>query len=64
MYIDVVINRNSPPAILLREARRQGKKIVKVTLANLSYRVAIKRQFMVAAGFSLRLHRRDAYATD
>ena len=28
------------------------------------YRVAINRQFMVAAGFSLRLHRIDAYATD
>jgi transposase len=37
MYIDIVPNRNSPPAILLREARRQGKKIVKVTLANLSH---------------------------
>jgi transposase len=37
MYIDVVPNRNSPPAILLREARRQGKRIVKVTLANLSH---------------------------
>ena len=35
MHIDVVPNRNSPPAILLREARRQGKKVVKVTLANL-----------------------------
>ena len=29
-----------------------------------SYRVAIKQQFTVAAGFSLRLHRRDACATD
>jgi hypothetical protein len=28
------------------------------------YRVAIKRQFKVAAGFSLRLHRRDACAAD
>ena len=37
MYIDVVPNRNSPPAILLREARREGKKVVKVTLANLSH---------------------------
>jgi transposase len=36
MYIDIVPNRNSPPAILLRETRRQGKKILKVTLANLS----------------------------
>lgn len=36
MYIDTVPNRNSPPAILLRESARQGNKIVKRTLANLS----------------------------
>ena len=36
MYIDVVPNRNSPPAILLRESRRQGTKVRKHTLANLS----------------------------
>lgn len=36
MYIDVVPNRNSPPAILLRETQRNGKKAVKTTLANLS----------------------------
>src|SRR6266581_6307029 len=36
MYIDVVPNRNSPPAVLLRQATREGKKIRKVTLANLS----------------------------
>jgi transposase len=36
MYIDFVPNRNSPPAILLREARRDGKKTHKRTLANLS----------------------------
>ena len=36
MYIDVVPNRNSPPAVLLREAWREGKKIRKRTLANLS----------------------------
>jgi transposase len=36
MYIDTVPNRNSPPAILLREARREGKKTIKRTLANLS----------------------------
>ena len=36
MYIDVVPNRNSPPAILLRESRREGKKILKRTIANLS----------------------------
>ena len=36
MYIDVVPNRNSPPAILLREAWREGTKIRKRTIANLS----------------------------
>ena len=36
MYIDIVPNRKSPPAILLRESKRQGKKIIKRTIANLS----------------------------
>lgn len=36
MYIDVVPNRASPPAILLRESVREGDKVVKRTLANLS----------------------------
>ena len=36
MYIDTVPNRNSPPAVLLRETRRVGKKMVKTTIANLS----------------------------
>jgi len=36
MYIDIIPNRKSPPAILLRESIRQGQKIVKRTLANLS----------------------------
>ena len=36
MYIDIVPNRKSPPAILLRESIRKGEKIVKRTLANLS----------------------------
>src|SRR6516165_1919388 len=36
MYIDIVPNRNSPPAVLLRESSRVGKKIIKRTLANLS----------------------------
>jgi transposase len=36
MYVESVPNRNSPPAILLREASRVGGKIVKRTLANLS----------------------------
>jgi transposase len=37
MYIDTVPNRNSPPAILLRESVRQGSRIRKRTLANLSH---------------------------
>jgi transposase len=36
MYVETVPNRNSPPAILLREGRREGNKVVKRTLANLS----------------------------
>ena len=36
MYIDVVPNRNSPPAILLRKAYRQDGKVKKKTIANLS----------------------------
>jgi hypothetical protein len=36
MYIETVPNRNSPPAILLREGWREGKKTLKRTIANLS----------------------------
>ena len=36
MYIESVPNRNSPPAILLRESYRDADKIKKRTLANLS----------------------------
>ena len=36
MYIDRVPNRNSPPAILLRESYRQGGKVLKRTIVNLS----------------------------
>ena len=36
MFIDKVPNRNSPPAILLRESRREGGKVRKHTIANLS----------------------------
>ncbi len=37
MYIDIVPNRSSPPAILLRESYRQHGKVNKRTLANLSH---------------------------
>lgn len=36
MYVDVVPNRRSAPAVLLREAHREGGKIIKRTIANLS----------------------------
>jgi hypothetical protein len=36
MYIEHVPNRNSPPEILLRESYRDGNKVKKRTLANLS----------------------------
>lgn len=37
MYIEIVPNRGSKPAVLLREGKRQGKRIVKRTLANLTH---------------------------
>jgi len=37
MYIAVVPNRSSPPAILLRESYRRGGKVCTRTLANLSH---------------------------
>ena len=36
MYIEAVPNRDSPPAILLRESYREDGKVRKRTLANLS----------------------------
>ncbi|HZT69888.1 MAG TPA: IS1634 family transposase [Terriglobia bacterium] len=37
MYITVVPNRNSPPAVLLRQGWREGKRTRQRTLANLSH---------------------------
>ena len=36
MHIDIVPNRNSQPTVLLRETHREGGKVVKTTIANLS----------------------------
>jgi len=36
MYIEIVPNRNSRPAVLLREGWREGKKVCKRTIANLT----------------------------
>ena len=36
LHLETIPNRSSPPAILLREARRDGARIVRRTIANLS----------------------------
>ena len=36
MFIDVIPNRKSPPAVLLRESYREGGRVKKRTLSNLS----------------------------
>ena len=59
MYVETVPNRNSRPAILLREARREGQKVRKRTLANLTgwpadqieaFRRLLKGEKLVPAG--------------
>jgi hypothetical protein len=42
MYVERIPNRNSPPAILLRESYREGDKFKRRTLANLSDWPAMK----------------------
>lgn len=42
MYVERIPNRNSPPAILLRESYRAGDKFKRRTLANLSHWPAAK----------------------
>ena len=62
MYVERVPNRSSPPAILLRESVREGSKIIKRTLANISdwsdarvdsLRRVLKGEFLVSPGSSL-----------
>src|SRR5215207_9470360 len=70
MYIDTVPNRSSPPAVLLRESSREGGKIRKRTLANLSalpsdaveiLRRALKGEKLVAVEESVQVERSTAY---
>jgi hypothetical protein len=70
MYIDVVPNRSSPPAVLLRESSREGGKIRKRTLANLSalppgavevLRRALKGEKLVAAEEAVQIERSVPY---
>lgn len=65
MYIESVPNRDSPPAVLLRESYREGGKVKKRTLLNLShwpaelvegFRVLLKGGHAVA-GEGLTIHR-------
>jgi transposase len=66
MYIESVPNRNSPPAILLRQSLRRGAKVVKRTLANLSawpaaqidfLRRVLKGESLVAPSDAFRIQR-------
>lgn len=70
MYIDIVPNRSSPPAVLLRESSREGGKIRKRTLANLSalppeaveiLRRVLKGEKLVPAGESVQVDRSTCY---
>jgi hypothetical protein len=66
MFIDVVPNRGSPPAVLLRESWREGRKTRKRTLANLSdlpmeqvelIRRVLRGEALVPAAEALRIER-------
>ena len=54
MYVETVPNRASPPAILLRESIRVGRKVRKRTLANLSHwpvaKIEVLRQALRRGG--------------
>jgi transposase len=49
MYITTIPNRNSPPAVLLREGYREGGKVKNRTLANLSHLPPEKIEALKAA---------------
>ena len=66
MYVAVVPNRGSPPAILLRESFRDGAKVRNRTLANLSkwpaakieaLRAVLRGESLVPAGAGLEIVR-------
>src|SRR4029453_9711399 len=66
MYVAIVPNRGSPPAILLRESYRDGSKVKNRTLQNLSdwpaervelLRAVLRGDALVAAGEGLGLVR-------
>jgi len=66
MYVETVPNRNSPPAVLLRQGWREGRRTCKRTLANLSHwppaqvdllRRVLKGETLVSPGEALHLAR-------
>src|SRR5260221_12157074 len=66
MFVARIPNRNSPPAILLRESYREGDKIKSRTLANLSHwpadkinalRRVLKGEELVSPAEQLRIER-------
>jgi len=66
MYVEVVPNRTSPPAILLRESYREGATVKKRTLANLTdwprekiegLRLVLKGEAVVAATDAFEIQR-------
>ncbi|MGH8550260.1 MAG: hypothetical protein ACRERU_17000 [Methylococcales bacterium] len=70
LYIETVPNRNSRPAILLREGWREGKKVCKRTLANLTHwpihkvdalRRVLKDEPLVSPGEAFRIERSLAH---
>src|SRR5436309_16062797 len=70
MYVTTVRNRNSPPAVLLRESYRDGKQVKNRTLANLSdwaqekveaLRAVLRGDRLVPAGEGLEIVRALPY---
>lgn len=66
MHIETIPNRGSPPAILLREGWREGAKVRKRTLANLTHwpkakiealRRVLKNEPLIAPGEALTIER-------
>src|ERR1700746_1966956 len=66
MYVAVVPNRDSPPAVLLRESFREGGRVKNRTLANLSHwpgekiaalRAVLRGDKLVPAGEGLEIVR-------
>ncbi len=65
MYIETVPNRNSPPAILLRESWREGKKTKKRTIANLTnWPAEIVESFRKLLQGAVAVHPKDIFSIE